>query len=259
MKKLIVLFLFFAVGLLSFCQTAKEDMMPITTTSKSALASYNEAMKCFDDVALTKARDLFIKSVKEDPNFFMANYELSLYYLWFGPLTKFKEYADAAIKCKTKLSPAEELIKSAIVKLKDKQNTDVTEVGKKLVEMYPKDPNSYANLFYFQSFMGDSVGVVETLNKAIKTSDNPAPFYNQLGYVYMRLKQNDKAEAAFNKYIELAPHNPNVYDSKGDYYMNVKEYGKAYETYMKAYALDTAWGLEKAKKAKQLSEVKEVK
>ncbi len=66
------------------------------------------------------------------------------------------------------------------------------------------------------------------------------------------LNQNDKAEAAFNKYIELAPDNPNVYDSKGDYYMNIKDYGKAYDTYMKAYALDTQWGLKKAQKAKQL-------
>jgi len=30
----------------------------------------------------------------------------------------------------------------------------------------------------------------------------------------MSLKQNDKAEAAFDKYIELAPKNPNVYDSR---------------------------------------------
>jgi ketosteroid isomerase-like protein len=73
----------------------------------------------------------------------------------------------------------------------------------------------------------------------------------------MELNQNDKAEAAFNKYIELAPNNPNVYDSKGDYYMNIKDYGKAYDTYMMAYALDTQWGLKKAQKAKQL-EGKEV-
>jgi tetratricopeptide (TPR) repeat protein len=132
-------------------------------------------------------------------------------------------------------------------------------VGKKLVEMYPNDVNSFNNLFYFQSFINDTIGVVETLNKALKIAENPAPFYNQLGYAYMRLNQNDKAEAAFNKYIELAPKNPNVYDSKGDYYMYIKDYEKAYESYMKAFALDTAWSYDKAQKAKQLYEIKEGK
>jgi tetratricopeptide (TPR) repeat protein len=259
MKKVLSLLLSFAVGVLSYSQSAKNDRMPITTGSKSALASYNEAMKCFDDVALQKAHDLFLQSLKEDPDFFMANYELSSYHLWFGPPEKFKEYANGAINCKAKLSPPEELLKSALIKLKEKQNADVTDVGRKLVEMYPKDPNSYANLAYFQLYKGDSTGVIETINKALKIADNPAPFYNLLGYSYMRLKQNDKAEAAFNKYIELAPKNPNVYDSKGDFYMSIKDYDKAYETYMKANALDTAWGYAKAQKAKKLSEGNKVK
>lgn len=259
MKKLFVLFMLPALGLLSYSQTIKENKMPVTTSSKSALAFYNEAMKCFDDVNLTKGRDLFIKSLNEDPNFFMADYQLSLYYSGSGNIKKFNDYADAAINCKTKLGPGEELLKSAIVKLKEKQNADVTDVGKKLVEMYPKDVNSYNNLFYFQSFINDTIGVVETLNKGLKIAENPAPFFNQLGYVYLRLKQNDKAEAAFNKYIELAPKNPNVYDSKGDYYMYIKDYEKAYGSYMKAFALDTAWSYDKAQKAKQLYEIKEGK
>ncbi len=257
MKNLFVLFLLFASGLLSYSQEAK-DKMPITTSSKTALSSFTEALKCFDDVRLPQGRDLLMKSLKDDPDFFLANYELSLYYRWFDSHEKFKGYADAAINSKSKLSPAEELLKSAIIKLKDKQNADVTDIGKKLVEMYPKDVYAYNILFYFQSFIRDSIGAVETLNKALKIAENPAPIYNQLGYGYMELKQNDKAEAAFNKYIELAPKNPNVFDSKGDYYMVIKDYGKAYETFMKAYALDTAWGYKKAQKAKQLSD-KQVK
>jgi len=39
--------------------------------------------------------------------------------------------------------------------------------------------------------------------------------------------------------------------------MNNKEYGKAYDTYMKAYALDTLWGLKKAQNAKKIYEVRE--
>jgi tetratricopeptide (TPR) repeat protein len=107
-------------------------------------------------------------------------------------------------------------------------------------------------LFNFQTIAGDKSGSHETLLKALETTGNPAPVYNMLGYSYMDLNQNDKAEAAFNKYIELAPNNPNIYDSKGDYYMHIKDYGKAYDTYMKAYAMDPNWGLKKAQEAKKL-------
>jgi len=132
--------------------------------------------------------------------------------------------------------------------------TNVTDLGQKLVEMYPGDPNSFNNLVSFQSLAGDSTGMVETLNKAIKIATNPASFYNQLGYAYLTLKQNDKAEEAFNKYIELEPKNPNVYDSKGDYYMFIKKYDKAYESYMMANSMDPSFSHEKAEMAKQLYE-----
>ncbi|MFZ0473493.1 MAG: nuclear transport factor 2 family protein [Bacteroidales bacterium] len=255
MKRLFVLFLVLALGLLSYSQSAKKDKMPVTTSSKSALASYNEALKCFEDVATGKGTELLQKSLTEDPDFFMANYYLA--FLNIGNEEKFNLYGNAAVNCKAKLSKAEGLIKSTMEKFIEKKDADVTDIGKKLVEMYPKDVFAYYLLFNFQTIIGDQNGSHETLLKALEITENPAPIYNLLGYSYMELNQNDKAEAAFNKYIELAPDNPNVYDSKGDYYMNIKDYGKAYDTYMKAYALDPQWGLKKAQKAKQL-EGKEV-
>ena len=134
-----------------------------------------------------------------------------------------------------------------------------TDLGKKLVDMYPNDPNSYNNLVSFQSLAGDSTGMVETLNKAIKITRAPASFYNQLGYAYLNLNQSDKAEEAFNKYIELEPKNPNVYDSKGDFYMFIKKFDKAYESYMTAYSIDPSFSHDKAEMAKQLYEQTEGK
>jgi tetratricopeptide (TPR) repeat protein len=250
MKRLFVLFLVLALGLLSYSQSAKKDKMPVTTSSKSALASYNEALKCFEDVAMGKGTELLQKSLTEDPDFFMANYYLA--FLNMGNEEKFNLYGNAAVNCKAKLSKGEGLIKSTIEKFIEKKDADVTDIGKKLVEMYPKDVFAYYLLYNFQIIAGDNNGSHETLLKALEITENPAPVYNMLGYSYMTLNQNDKAAAAFDKYIELAPDNPNVYDSKGDYYMQIKDYGKAYDTYMKAYALDTSWGLKKAQKAKQL-------
>jgi len=250
MKRLLVLFFVLALGLLSYSQSAKKDKMPVTTSSKTALATYNEALKTFEDVAIEKGIELLQKSLTDDPDFFMANYYLA--FMNLGNKEKLNQYGNAAVNCKAKLSEAEKLLKSTMEKFIAKKDADVTDIGKKLVEMYPKDVFAYYLLFNFQAIAGDKVGSHETLLKALEITQNPAPVYNMLGYSYMSLNQNDKAEAAFDKYIELAPDNPNVYDSKGDYYMNIQDYGKAYDTYMKAYALDTQWGLKKAQKAKQL-------
>lgn len=254
MKKYILLLIISGFVLVSFAQTQK-NKMPVTTKSKEALVTYYQAMKFFDDVALDKARDTFQKALEEDPDFFMANYQMSLYYSGQGDFENFSSYAKKAIDCKAELSQAEILLKNALLELKKGEGRDVTDIGKKLVEMYPDDINAYNNLFYFQSFINDYEGEFETISKALKIAENKAPLYNQLGYVYLLgLKKIENAEECFNKYIELDPKNPNVYDSKGDYYMVTKDYRKAYESYMKAYVMDPSWSTDKARRAKILYE-----
>jgi tetratricopeptide (TPR) repeat protein len=257
MKKFYILFLVSLFGLMSYAQTSREKTMPVTTSSKSALEDYEQAVKALNDVAVEKALNLFGEALRKDPDFFMANYQLATILIWNSSTKNFNYYANAAINCKEKLSPAEDLLRDAITQLKQNKEADVTGIGRRLVEMYPKDINSYSDLLFFQTITRDTVAQLETLNKAISMVDDPATFYNQLGYIYMARKQYDKAEAAFDKYIELDPENPNVYDSKGDYYMSLKEYRRAYESYMKANSIDKSWGLEKAQDAKQQFEKKE--
>jgi len=253
MKKLFLSLILLSVGMQIFSQPAKEKLMPVTTNSKSALSLYYQAMKYFDEVNLDKSLETFKEVLDQDPDFFMANYQLAFYYLLNRNHDDFDRYSEAAINCKAKLSEAEEQLKDALVSVQ-RGSIDVSNVGKKLVELYPGDPNAYNNLIYFQSLAGDTTGIVETINKAIKIATNPGSFYNQLGYAYLTLKQGDKAKAAFDKYIELEPKNPNVYDSKGDYYMYIRKYDKAYESYMIAYSMNPSFSHEKAEIAKQLYE-----
>jgi len=250
MKKLVLLKILLLTVPLLYSQPSKETLIPVTASSKSALSLYNQAKKYFDDVNLNKAIETFRLALNQDPDFFMVNYQLAIYSLLNNSADDFGDFSDAAINCKAELSDAEKLLKNTLLRLKQ-GITDVTDAGKKLVEMYPKDPESYNNLVYFQSLARDSTGIVETLEKAIKATTSPAPFYNQLGYAYLSIKQIDKAEEAFDKYISLEPDNPNVYDSKGDYFMYIKKYDKAYDSYMKAYGMDSSFSYKKAEMARQ--------
>ena len=157
--------------------------------------------------------NLLQKSLIEDPDFLMVNYMLAFSYR--DRTENFNKYAKAAVNSKAKPSKAEELLKSTIQKFTEKKDADVTEIGRKLVAMYPMDVWAYYFLNSFQIIVGDKNGSMETLQSALKITENPAPIYNLLGYIYMQVNLNNEAEDAFNKYIELAPKNPNVYDSKG--------------------------------------------
>jgi len=246
------------LGVLAHSQPAGDRQIPVSTKSQAALALYNQGKKLFDDVALAKAIKTYGQALDKDPDFFMVNYQLAFFYYLNQQNEKFEEYAGAAVNCKEKLSDAEGLLRDALVLIR-KGSQDVTDIGRKLVELYPGDPESYKNLANFQSIAHDSVGVVKTLQQAIKATNNPAPFYNDLGYAYLSLKQMDKAEEAFDNYIRLQPANPNVYDSKGDYYMFAKKYEQAYISYMKANRMDPSFTTNKAEMAKHMYEQTEGK
>lgn len=254
MKKLIVFLLLFIPGWIVIAQASEEGRIPITTASEKAKSLYLQSLAASKDVYLKKYWDLTSKAIKEDPDFFMAHFHAGIYNLYFNNDKKFNENMTKAVNCKAKLSKGELLLKDAAKKLLENKYADVTEFGKKLIEAYPKDENSYYYHTYFQTLIKDYNGIVSNLKKAIEVSENPAPFYNYLGYTYMNLEQYSDAEIAFDKYIELAPKIPNPYDSKGDYYMKIKDYNKAYDNYMKAYKIDTAWSYKKAINAKAIAD-----
>jgi lipoprotein NlpI len=66
--------------------------------------------------------------------------------------------------------------------------------------------------------------------------------------------QLDKARDSFEKYKKAAPDNANVYDSMGDYYIKTEDFKQAYDSYMKAYEMDSSnfsISKEKADRTKQ--------
>jgi tetratricopeptide (TPR) repeat protein len=254
MKKLILSLMVISLGLMAFSQPAKEKKMPVTSSSEKAKTLYNEAMLAYEDFKLAKFRDLENMALKEDPDFFMANYWFAIFYLSFNNENKFLEFANKAVNCKANLSKGELLLKDALAKKIENRKADLTEFGKKLVGLYPNDIYAYYNLLIFQFFINDYNAEISTIKNALPVAERPAVLYNSLGYAYMGLGQKAEAEAAFNKYIELAPNNPNAYDSKGDYYMNVKDYRKAYESYMKAHSIDSTVDYKKAMNAKAIAD-----
>ena len=260
MKKLFFFFLIFSLGASAFSQNTQVKTMPITTTSEKARALNTEAMNAvYNEGDLQKFEKSAIEALKEDPDFFMVNYELAFANFYFKNEKKFKEYGNCAANPKSKIGKGELLLKEIILKLLENRNANVTELSKKLIALYPEDIFAYYQLNLFQELANDNEGRVKTLRNALQKPNMPTIFYNNLGYAYMLLGQYEEARNTFDKYIELAPNVPNPYDSKGDYFMSTKNYRNAYESYMKAHEIDSSWSYKKAMHAKALADTLEKK
>lgn len=244
------------ISSLLFTTTCTEDesavLMPVTTNSELALELYESGMVAFDQVKFGLAIHNLDLALKEDPDFFMA-------YFWryFMSSKNSKKVAEKALHSNASLNEGEKQIKTAFKYLLDGQDEKVVEHLEMAVDLYPSDPHVHKILYTLQSqYMKDHEGAVKSITRAIDAVPDYAWAYNQLGYVYLELEEYDKAEKAFDQYIKMAPDLANPYDSKGDFYMSTKQYDKAFDSYMKAFEIDSSFTVseKKAKKAKKLME-----
>jgi tetratricopeptide (TPR) repeat protein len=225
-------------------------LMPVTTDSELALAFYETGMLAYDQLKHGLAIHNLELAVREDQDFFMA-----YFWLYFMSGKSPKKVAEGALQADLDLNEAERHIKTAFKYLLDGQEEKVVENLKLAVDLYPSDPQVYKILYILQfQILKDFDGAIETIDRAIDAVPDYALAYNQLGYALMNEERIDEAEEAFDNYIRLAPELANPYDSKGDFYMHTKQFEKAYESYMKAYEIDSDFTVseKKAKKAKYL-------
>jgi tetratricopeptide (TPR) repeat protein len=239
--------------IISSCtQKEVKEFMPVTTDSELARELYETAITALDRLNYSVAWDNLQYAIKEDPEFFMANF-----WLYYISSKESKSVAERILQSDTELNDAEKQIKTSFKYLLEGQYEKTVEHLWKAIESYPYDPQLYKILYMLQlQFMNDAEACIATIEKAIDADPDFPMAYNFLGYAHMDLEDFDQAEKAFDRYIALAPDQANPYDSKGDYFMEVERYEEAYENYMKAFEIDPSFTIsrKKAEKAAQLIE-----
>ncbi|MCD4710590.1 MAG: tetratricopeptide repeat protein [Bacteroidales bacterium] len=245
--------LFFSILLFSRCAEEKPALvMPVTTDSELALEYYETGMVAFDQIKLRLAWHNLDLAVEQDPDFFMA-----YFWMYFMSGKDSKKVIEKAFQSDIQRNPGEEQIRLALKYLVDGQDKKVAEHLQNLVDLYPSDPQAHKILYIIQfHFLKDSEAAIISIKRAIRECPDYSLAYNYLGYSYMELEQYEDAEKAFDKYIRMAPSLANPFDSKGDYFMATEQFGKAYDSYMKAFEIDSGFEVskKKAKKARLLQE-----
>lgn len=241
----------FSILLIFGCTEEKPaSVMPVTTDSELALKLFETGMVAFDQFEQSLSWHSLYTAVELDPDFFMA-----YFWMFYMSSKESKKAAEKAFQSEAELNPAEEEVRLALKYLVDGQQEKVVEHLQNLVDMYPSDPQTHKILYLLQQmYFKDYEGAIISLERAIRECPDFPLAYNQLGYAYAELEEYEKAEEALDTYIRLAPDQANPYDSKGDYYMKMEQYDEAYDSYMKAYEMDSDAEVskKKAKKARML-------
>ena len=245
----------FSIALLLGCLrslSAQDIYLPVSSTSEAAKSQYFKALQAGEQVNIPGFFDGMKAAVKTDPNFFMAYVNLAFAETAFGQYEK----AAAFIKPALAIDPAgfnecEKIHRKALQAWDKDPKADPAKYMEALTAAYPNTAEAHDLAGRSAKWLSkDPKASVKHFLRLLELRPNYGGGYNSLGYSYLELGEMDKAKAAFEKYIALAPKEANAYDSMADYFMTNKEYAKSVEYFDKAAAMGMSSALERADQAR---------
>jgi len=217
-------------------QKKKPAEVPITTSSKEALALFQQARDKWDDVEIEAAASLLDQAIQKDPSFAMA---YAYRALSGGGVALSRQNLDKALGLAEKVSPGEKHWILATEAFVDGNAAKATQEIDELLKLYPQDKRVHAFAgFYYGNIQSDLKTAMEHYTKATTIDKTYAASYNQIGYLHSRLGQYGEAEQALKQYIALRPTSPNPYDSYAELLMKTSRYDESIAEYQKALEKD---------------------
>ncbi|WP_168797589.1 ester cyclase [Neolewinella litorea] len=241
---LLFVFVFGTAGLL----TAQDFFLPLSTSSPSALESYQKASHLSSNVRMGPARQEIDKALAADPDFFMG------YAYAIQVLASDEEkpgMIDKALAIDPKgFTKAEKIMRRYLMDLKKDPEAMPTEMTEALIKAYPDTPEAYEWAYLHAAYTEKDLDAAFKYARQMTTlAPDFAPVHNNLGYFHMQRKEMDQAKASFEKYIALAPDEANAYDSMGEFYLNNGDYDASAKYYGMAAERGMPGAAEKAQEA----------
>ncbi len=215
-------------------KAATDGKVPITTASPEARAAYLQGRDLAERLRVQESRPFFEKAIAADPNFALG---------WLGlanaqaSAKEFFAKLGKAASLSGKVSDGERLM---ILGADAGGHGDIAAQVKfydELVQKYPADERALVLLggahFGAQRYR-EAIALYE---RAVKIAPDFSQIYNQMGYSYRFLGDMAKSEAAFKKYTEVLPDDPNPYDSYAELLLKLGRFDEAIAHYRKALAV----------------------
>src|ERR1700704_6606197 len=208
---------------------------PVTTSSAASARYFETGMVHYENHRWNFALRDWREAVALDPNFALA-------YTWicFTTTDPAEESTDRA-KAKalmTSISPAEQAMVRWMADVHENNYVEGIQAMNDVAQMYPHDKRLNFLIGYWLYKLDEYERSKAFTLKALAEDSNYATAYNQLGYLYSRSREYDKAIEAMAKYVSMLPHEPNPHDSYGEMLRLSGRFEAALEQYHIALKID---------------------
>jgi tetratricopeptide (TPR) repeat protein/predicted Ser/Thr protein kinase len=187
----------------------------VTTHSPEAYRYYLDGIDYDERLYRIQAIGSFKKAIEYDSTFAMAYWRLSAYH----PNVEGQRLAAKAMEYVDNASDRDRYLIEAVHAAFSGDAARGTEILSEAARRYPDDKIIRFELALFYGNELDQLDKsIDQLEAAVEIDPMFRTAYNQLAYTYDAVGDFDKSIWAINKYISLAPGEPNPYDSRGDLY-----------------------------------------
>jgi len=215
---------------------ASAPKLPVTTASQTAARYFETGMVHYENHRWNLALSDWNEAIKIDPNFAQA-------YVWIcfttaDPAEEARDRARAEALSK-EVTPGEQLLIRWMAGVHENRYVEGIMAMNDMLAMFPHDKRLNFMVGYWLFRWQDEYELSRKLTlRALADDPNYATCYNQLGYLYSRLGDLDKALEYAAKYVQLLPHEPNPHDSYGEMLRFAGRYQDALEQYRIALKID---------------------
>ncbi len=222
-------------------QKGTPTKLPVTTSSAQARASFEKAMREFEQYRIAETLQDLRAAAKSDPDFAQALILLS--YLSPDP----QEQSTARIRSKqlaSKMGPSEQLLIRWLAGAQESNYLPAISAMNDLLAKYPRDQRLAYLAGDWLMKQQRHEQAVTVLERALALFPDYAAALNDVAYGYADLGNFDKAFAAMDRYVALEPDQPNPHDSYGEILRMAGKLDAALEQYRMSIRIDPNFGSE---------------